>query len=194
MTSATDIVWNQEEEFEPLGTVPVVGDRVKPRYIGDGVVKKFESMSSGAVMLILDNGVEHYLGRWDPLSHYYQADYRVYKRPCESAKFVENDDRMLGITEKMENNPPKSSNSDVLSLARDRLGLKEGEYGLVENTFPLIAELWSKYLGISLTPSDVAAMMILLKLARHRGGHGKRDNWVDIAGYAHAGDVLKEAE
>jgi len=52
-----------------------------------------------------------------------------------------------------------------------------------------IADMWNAYIAIRknpnelLSPSDVAAMMILLKLARH-AHTPKRDNLTDIAGYA----------
>ena len=52
-----------------------------------------------------------------------------------------------------------------------------------------IAEMWNAYLNIRKHPTgfieaeDVAAMMILLKLVRN-AHTAKRDNSVDIAGYA----------
>ena len=52
-----------------------------------------------------------------------------------------------------------------------------------------IAALWNAYLGIRkdpagpLSPSDVATCMLLVKLARHAYAK-KRDNLVDMAGYA----------
>ena len=62
-------------------------------------------------------------------------------------------------------------------------GARMDEYGKPENSFSRIAALWSAYLDgeVTLTERDVAAMMVLLKVAR---GTRKRDNWVDVAGYA----------
>ena len=40
-------------------------------------------------------------------------------------------------------------------------------------------------------PTDVAAMMGLFKIARIATGHGKADNWVDLAGYAACGGELE---
>lgn len=65
-------------------------------------------------------------------------------------------------------------------------------YGEAES-FNLIAEYWSSYLGREISALDVANMMILLKIARtgnvdQRTYH--RDNYVDIAGYAGLGDEL----
>ena len=51
-----------------------------------------------------------------------------------------------------------------------------------------IAALWNAYLGEALiarlTPTDVALMMALLKIARTKSGTFNRDDFVDLAGYA----------
>ena len=67
-------------------------------------------------------------------------------------------------------------------------GERQNDYGTPENSFSAIANLWTVYFnqvkgwGVPLfTPRDVAAMMVLLKIAR---GTRKRDNWIDIIGYA----------
>ncbi|GIV03960.1 MAG: hypothetical protein KatS3mg015_2790 [Fimbriimonadales bacterium] len=64
---------------------------------------------------------------------------------------------------------------------------RQDDYGNPEDTFTAIARLWSAYLDLDLRPTDVAHLMILLKIAR---GAKKRDNWVDIAGYAALGYEL----
>ena len=79
----------------------------------------------------------------------------------------------------------------VLNTALQRVAAKPQEYGAPENSFSLIADLWSDYLStkngaIELMPADVANMMILLKVARNAQGN-KEDTWVDIAGYAACG-------
>lgn len=61
------------------------------------------------------------------------------------------------------------------------------EYGRPEDSFALIAALWSRYTGCDISTADVAAMMILLKLARVEGNPRHADSWVDIAGYAACG-------
>lgn len=66
-------------------------------------------------------------------------------------------------------------------------GRKAGEYGKPEDSFQTIARFWSGYLDREIKPADVAVMMILLKVARIKSGTGKKDNWVDIAGYAACG-------
>jgi hypothetical protein len=47
-----------------------------------------------------------------------------------------------------------------------------------------IAALWSAYLGISISPFQVALMMVLLKVARTQAGQPNLDDYVDMAGYA----------
>lgn len=61
------------------------------------------------------------------------------------------------------------------------------EYGYPEDSFGLIAALWSRYTGCDISTADVSAMMILLKLARVKGNPRHADSWVDIAGYAACG-------
>lgn len=56
-------------------------------------------------------------------------------------------------------------------------------YGHPKKNFQDIADLWSAYLKIEVKATDVAHLMILMKIARQQGGF-KRDSVVDIAGYA----------
>lgn len=74
-------------------------------------------------------------------------------------------------------------------------GDRERDYGSPEDSFLLIAELWTAFLSDRLgphiiLPHEVAAMMALLKIARIATGHGKADNWIDLAGYAACGGEL----
>lgn len=73
-------------------------------------------------------------------------------------------------------------------------GERESAYGSPEDNFATIAELWSVFLDIGLDSEDVATMMILLKVARIRGGQAKADNWVDVAGYAACGGEIQSRE
>ena len=72
-------------------------------------------------------------------------------------------------------------------------GARNADYGNPENDFAHIAGFWSAHLGQEVTPRDVAVMMILLKLGRVSQGV-KRDNWVDIAGYARCGSRIEGHE
>ena len=66
-------------------------------------------------------------------------------------------------------------------------GKREKEYGDPEDSFRMIAELWSAYLKKYIKPEDVAIMMILLKVARVQGKGGTEDCFVDMAGYSACG-------
>ena len=75
---------------------------------------------------------------------------------------------------------------------------RDDQYGPPEACFAAIGNLWTDYLQAIntnidfLRPSDVANMMILLKIARLANGKPKADNWIDIAGYAACGGELQE--
>lgn len=72
-------------------------------------------------------------------------------------------------------------------------GERQDQYGNPEDSFVLIADLWAAYLDRVVEPQDVAAMMVLLKLARQRHQF-KRDNYVDMAGYTGIMADLAEKE
>ena len=61
------------------------------------------------------------------------------------------------------------------------------EYGGPEDSFGVIANFWSVYLGRKIYPSDVAMMMSLLKIARIKSNKNYADGYVDLAGYAACG-------
>ena len=85
--------------------------------------------------------------------------------------------------------------SEILTRAAEIVnGEREQQYGKPEDNFGLIAVLWSEYISRTMTPldaRDLAAMMILLKVARIATGDGKDDNWIDIAGYAACGGEME---
>lgn len=80
-------------------------------------------------------------------------------------------------------------------------GQREEDYGTPEDSFRVIGALWETYIkskcvsdpegDVCIQPEDVAYMMELLKIARIATGHGKADNWVDLAGYAACGGELE---
>ena len=84
---------------------------------------------------------------------------------------------------------------DILDTALTCVnGDRQNDYGTPERNFALIAELWSAYLANlphEITAKDVAAMLVLLKVARISSGKKKNDNWVDIAGYAACGGEIE---
>lgn len=91
---------------------------------------------------------------------------------------------------------------EILAAAKQCVcGDRNQDYGSPEKSFEMIAALWELYLrqkcadgaGVRLTAADVGAMMCLFKLARIATGHGKADNWIDLAGYAACGGELEDA-
>lgn len=74
-------------------------------------------------------------------------------------------------------------------------GAREAAYGGPEQSFTLIADLWTTYLasrpgdaGAAIQPHDVAVLLALLKIARLCSSGGRHyDSWVDLAGYAACG-------
>jgi len=73
-------------------------------------------------------------------------------------------------------------------------GDRAESYGNIEDNFKTIAALWSNYLGVDVGGRDVAAMMILLKVARMKAGKEHNDNWVDAAGYAACGAEIDKVK
>ena len=63
-------------------------------------------------------------------------------------------------------------------------GDRNADYGDPNQDFKRTAEFWSTYLGIAITPTQVGMMMALLKISRSVWSPGKRDNYLDLAGYA----------
>lgn len=74
---------------------------------------------------------------------------------------------------------------------------RNNQYGPPEDSFAMVAVLWNAYAkGVvaaakgrprPFAATDIAAMMVLLKIARLAANPGHADNWVDIAGYAACG-------
>jgi hypothetical protein len=73
-------------------------------------------------------------------------------------------------------------------------GERQNQYGNPEDSFRLIAAFWSSYLGIAVSPRQAAEMMVLFKIARQKTGKGKRDNFVDMCGYAALAADMAEGE
>lgn len=90
--------------------------------------------------------------------------------------------------------------SDILKRADQIAGQdRSRDYGHPSENFRRIADLWEAYLRNQpasdrlITSEDVAAMMILMKIARQQNTP-KDDNLVDIAGYVKCWDMLGEEE
>lgn len=78
-------------------------------------------------------------------------------------------------------------------------GDRDNQYGRPENSFRVIAAFWTQYImskcvpkktTVDIGPDDVAAMMVLFKMARVATGQNKADNWIDGAGYCACGGEI----
>jgi hypothetical protein len=79
----------------------------------------------------------------------------------------------------------------VLEAARTAVTKdRAATHGALEDSFTAIAAIWSVRLGATITPAQVAILMVDLKTVRAWGNPGHDDNWVDIAGYAACGGEL----
>lgn len=91
---------------------------------------------------------------------------------------------------KLADDSPDVIRVNTLKKALDCInGERVGSYGRPEDNFDRIASMWTAYLNRTVSGKDVAAMMIMVKLARISSGQYKDDNWVDIAGYAACGNA-----
>ena len=68
-------------------------------------------------------------------------------------------------------------------------GVRGEDYGHPYHDFSRTAKIWSAILGVDVTPEQVALCMIGVKISRECN-KPKRDNRVDIAGYAEALDMV----
>lgn len=60
-------------------------------------------------------------------------------------------------------------------------------YGEPGENMARIAALWSDFMGVQFTSTDVVAFMALVKLSRIAKTPDHRDSWIDLAGYAAIG-------
>ena len=72
-------------------------------------------------------------------------------------------------------------------------GDRQADYGSATDNFNTIAKLWSATLKHNITPEQVGLCMIQVKVARQMF-KPKRDNLVDLAGYAATLEKLEKGE
>lgn len=86
----------------------------------------------------------------------------------------------------------KFFNSNILNKVNNVLLERAASHGDYRENFNTIARLWSDYLDLEgeLRSKDVAMMMILLKIARAKGGNSSEDDFIDMIGYAKLGSEL----
>jgi len=103
-------------------------------------------------------------------------------------KWVDTGFRRFGLKDK-----PQLPEEDILEEAlRITKGDRQAQYGPVEQDFARVAKMWSALKGVEFEARDVAMFMICLKLSRETHQR-KRDNAVDIAGYARMLHLVNEA-
>jgi hypothetical protein len=71
-------------------------------------------------------------------------------------------------------------------------GARQQDYGHALESFARIAAMASLMTGKELTPQDCCKVLIAVKMTRESFKH-KRDNLVDLCGYAHLLQVLEES-
>jgi hypothetical protein len=72
----------------------------------------------------------------------------------------------------------------ILETANNIVRQREEQHGNKHAVFHATAALWSAYLGLKVKPTDVAQLMVLLKVARSLHGQFNPDDYVDACGYA----------
>lgn len=70
-------------------------------------------------------------------------------------------------------------------------GDRQAQYGPPDQDFRRIAAMWGALKGVPFSAREVAMFMVCVKLSRETH-QKKRDNWVDIAGYAKCGSLCGE--
>ncbi len=82
---------------------------------------------------------------------------------------------------------------DLLAEAKSTIEDRGMDYGHPSDNMARTARLWSAYLEIPIEDYQVAACMVLVKLARSMEG-SKVDNYIDMLGYAAISGMLRTEE
>ena len=86
----------------------------------------------------------------------------------------------------------KEGEKSILSEAEEIVnGSRHSDYGDTKESFSRIATIASVMTGKELAPEDCCAVLMAVKLVRESFAH-KRDNLVDLCGYAELMNQLKE--
>lgn len=84
---------------------------------------------------------------------------------------------------------------DILKEAEKLMyGERQEDYGTPYENHRRIAVLWSSYLGVEVSPMQVAICMALVKIARLQQNfeYSKDDTFIDLAAYASIAGELAE--
>ena len=86
----------------------------------------------------------------------------------------------------------KEGEKSILSEAEEIVnGIRHSDYGDPVESFERIAKTASMIAGRDLSPNECCAVLMAVKLVRESFAH-KRDNLVDLCGYAELMNRLKE--
>lgn len=98
------------------------------------------------------------------------------------------------MKKKQENPTPVKTPKSILAEAAEiRAGVRAVDYGDAVENFKLIAEIATLLVGVKITPEECCIVLMATKLARERCKH-KRDNLVDLCGYADILYLIRESE
>lgn len=86
---------------------------------------------------------------------------------------------------------PIADNDVLLEAFKLTSGDRQNAYGAPDQDFARTATMWGALKGVEFTTEEVAAFMICIKLSRNTH-QTKRDNMVDIAGYARCSDLCRQ--
>ena len=88
----------------------------------------------------------------------------------------------------------KEGEKSILSEAEEiDNGSRHSEYGDAQESLSRVATIANVMTGKELSPEDCCAVLMAVKLVRESFAH-KRDNLVDLCGYAHIMNELNENE
>lgn len=89
-------------------------------------------------------------------------------------------------------NPAEITSKSILAEAAEiRAGSRAADYGDAVENFKIISEIVYAITGVEVPPDVCCAVHIATKLARERHKH-KRDNLVDLCGYADILHLIRE--
>ena len=84
------------------------------------------------------------------------------------------------------------SKSILQEASEIRGGSRNADYGDAVQNFERISQMAQLMTGRTILPEDCVAVMIAVKLCREAYNH-KRDNLVDLCGYADIMELIKES-
>lgn len=81
-----------------------------------------------------------------------------------------------------------------MSYSNDILTEREEVYGDPVVMHEKIARLWSAILEVDIEATDVALMMIAMKVARAKRSPGHEDSMIDVRGYSEIHDLIAQRQ